>query len=239
MDWFFHDPGQGRVGPLSPDELRTRYRDRRIQRDTLVWRDGMREWQPLDRMAEELELSSVTPDARLPPPLPPIATLAHAGPAPVGGAYPHAARPMPRPRMSGWLIAVVVGLVLAVPLIGITAAIAIPAYHAYLDRSKVAARVDALAPAIEAAVQQARANAGRCPASAREAGLGDVPTLAFGEVDGRCAFRITVQGVNPRIDGRSVVFVAPASPADAWDCTGGDLPAQYRRPACRAEDRTP
>ena len=51
--------------------MRKRYRDRRIQRDTLVWHPGLREWQPLAGMAEELELDSVQPDASLPPPLPP------------------------------------------------------------------------------------------------------------------------------------------------------------------------
>src|SRR3546814_7999787 len=31
-DWYYHDPAQGRVGPLSAEQVRARYVDRRIQR---------------------------------------------------------------------------------------------------------------------------------------------------------------------------------------------------------------
>jgi len=242
LDWFFHDPGQGRVGPLSADDLRTRYRERRIQLDTLVWREGMREWQPLERMADELDLLSVKPDASLPPPLPPVATpaAAYAGPGASmsAGAGYGAARPVPeRKGMSGCLIALIVGAVLAVPLIGVLAAIALPAYQGYVDRSKVATQIDARAPAIQAAVMQAMAaNNGRCPASAQEAGLGEMAGVDFGDVGGHCAFQMKVQGLRAQLDGKSVVFIAPGTPAGPWDCTGGDLPARYRRPQCRAED---
>ena len=44
-DGYYHAPGQGRVGPLSADEMRARFRDRRITRDMLAWHDGLREWQ--------------------------------------------------------------------------------------------------------------------------------------------------------------------------------------------------
>src|SRR3546814_7166736 len=70
-DWYYHDPAQGRVGPLSAEQVRTRYVDRRIQRDTLAWHAGVREWQPLDRFSDELQLDTAAPDASQPPPLPP------------------------------------------------------------------------------------------------------------------------------------------------------------------------
>src|SRR5690606_14914715 len=72
-DWYYHDPAQGRVGPLSAEQVRARYVDRRIQRDTLAWHAGVREWQPLDRFSDELQLDTVAPDASQPPPLPPAA----------------------------------------------------------------------------------------------------------------------------------------------------------------------
>src|SRR3546814_9669471 len=58
-DWYYHDPAQGRVGPLSAEQVRARYVDRRIQRDTLAWHAGAREWQPLDRFSDELQLDTV------------------------------------------------------------------------------------------------------------------------------------------------------------------------------------
>jgi type IV pilus assembly protein PilA len=241
LDWFFHDPGQGRVGPLSPEEMRNRYRERRIQLDTLVWREGMREWQPLERMSEELDLLSVRPDARLPPPLPPGTASPATFHTPPGMAAPMGNGPLraapPRKGMSGCLIALIVCAVVAVPVIAILAAIAVPAYQQYVIRSKVVMQIDARAPVIEAAVQQAMAGSGRCPASAEALGLDEAAArdVDFGNVAGRCAFRMTVRGVRPQVDGKSVVFIAPASPGGAWDCTGGDLPAKFRSPQCRPE----
>ncbi|HEU0305393.1 MAG TPA: DUF4339 domain-containing protein, partial [Lysobacter sp.] len=70
IDWYYHDPAEGRVGPLSAEDLCHRYRERRIQRDTLVWHHGLREWQSLERVAPDLGLASLDVDASRPPPLP-------------------------------------------------------------------------------------------------------------------------------------------------------------------------
>src|SRR3546814_16009174 len=85
-DWYYHDPAQGRIGPLPAEQVRTRYVDRRIQRDTLAWPAGVREWQPLARFSEQLPLAPAAPDAQQPPPLPP------ATPPPVSSHRPAAHR---------------------------------------------------------------------------------------------------------------------------------------------------
>lgn len=229
VEWFYHDPGQGRVGPLSADDIRARWRERRLQRDTLVWRQGLPEWQPLERLADEFDLHTVQQDLSSPPPLPACA------PAPVSArpsAYPagRVAAPPPK-RMSGCLIALIVLAVLAVPVIGILAAIAVPAYNDYLVRSKVSQAVDLRATAIKPALVEARSRLGRCPVSPEEIGLRDAPDVSVGHVDnGRCAFQITLRGVKPVVDGKTVVYV---SSGESWDCTGGDLPPRYRSRACR------
>ncbi len=64
-NWYYHDPSQGRVGPIDTDTVREHFRAGRIQRDTLVWREGLREWQPLQRLEHEFGLGAT------PPPLPP------------------------------------------------------------------------------------------------------------------------------------------------------------------------
>lgn len=253
MDWYYHEPGQGRVGPFPADEIRNRYRDRRIQMDTLVWREGVREWQPLDRFADELDLLSVKPDASSPPPLPPgplpgVGAVAPASPgyrepsghyAPPGYRAPPAYARAPEPerkRMSGCLIAVIVAAALAVPMIAILAAIAIPAYNDYTVRAKLTVAVDTRAKVIQAQVDAAQQRLGRCPNDAAEAGVADSANLDFGTVDRSCAFRITVRGVNSKVDGKTVEFAAPTAPGNPWNCTGGDLPPRYRRPECRATD---
>lgn len=133
-DWYYHEPGQGRVGPLSADEMRVRFRDRRIAHNTLAWHEGLREWQPLGKLLEELGLTGVKPDTSKPPPVPvrpAAATASHAGPM-RGQAAP------PQSNRSGCIIAVVVIAVVGLFLIGILAAIAIPAYQDYVERAKAA-----------------------------------------------------------------------------------------------------
>ncbi|GAA5068504.1 RDD family protein [Lysobacter panacisoli] len=67
-EWYYHLPGQGRVGPMAADDVRTAYRDGQVQRDTLAWHSGARDWQPLDRFSEELELDGIQPARRAPEP---------------------------------------------------------------------------------------------------------------------------------------------------------------------------
>ena len=235
--WYYHAPGQGRIGPLSADDVRRHYRERRIQRDTLAWREGLPEWQPLERLGDELDLASVTPDASLPPPLPatrPIAMSPLAAPMPGPGG----ARSVPTPprRMNGCLIALLVGLALAVPGLAVLAAIAMPAYRDYTLRTKVDASLEPRAGVLRAGAATAQATLRRCPGDAREAGLDGAAAggIRLGELDdGRCAFEITILGVDGAVDGKTVLYVAPATGGD-WDCTGGDLPARYRRAPCRA-----
>jgi uncharacterized RDD family membrane protein YckC len=79
-DWYYHLPGQGRIGPLDADDVRDAYRDGRVQRDTLAWHVGARDWQPLDRFSEALGLDGMASPVFAPPPLPltPAATASEA-----------------------------------------------------------------------------------------------------------------------------------------------------------------
>jgi type IV pilus assembly protein PilA len=243
-DWYYHDPAQGRVGPLSAEQLRARYVDRRVQRDTLAWHAGAREWQPLDRYSEELQLDTVTPDASLPPPLPPVlapapsmaaSRAATATRMPTRGAVP------PKRGRSGCAIVAIVGAVAAVPVIAILAAIAIPAYQDYTVRAKTTAGLVGAASAMQRAVDEFHDARGRCPGNddfapllRQFAAIEKTTTVRFGALaDGSCAFEFTLHG-NSAIEGRTWVFEAHADGDLAgWDCSGGDLPARYRPQRCR------
>jgi len=89
-DWYYHLPGQGRVGPMGADDVREAYRDGRVQRDTLAWHVGARDWQPLDRFSDSLGLDEVA--ARVAPP--PV----YATPAAVAGEAVERASPYAPPR---------------------------------------------------------------------------------------------------------------------------------------------
>ena len=49
MEWYYADAGQ-RAGPIDESELQTLYASGKVQRDTLVWKAGMPDWQPLESM---------------------------------------------------------------------------------------------------------------------------------------------------------------------------------------------
>jgi type IV pilus assembly protein PilA len=246
-DWYYHDPSQGRVGPHTAQELRARYRDRRIQRDTLVWHAGLREWQPLDRLSEELELDSVQPDASLPPPLPPplAAAPVYATPRPAAGAQRNGAHRNGAPQrgLSGCAIVAIVLGALAIPVIGILAAIAMPAYQDYTVRAKSTAGLIGAASAIKRQVAAHVERTGSCPGNddmapviRRFAGLHPKSRLRFGAMEtGHCAFEFTLGGMSPAVEGGTWLYVAHQEGGGlAWDCSGGSLPDRYRPASCRA-----
>ena len=243
-DWYYHDPAQGRVGPLSTEQVRARYVDRRVQRDTLAWHAGAREWQPLDRYSEELQLDTVTPDASLPPPLPPAA--APSAPSMAASRASAARAPMrtaaaPKRGLSGCAIVAIVGAVVAIPVIAILAAIAIPAYQEYTIRANATAGLLGAASAMQRAVDEFHDARGRCPGNddfapllRQFAAVEKTTAVRFGAVaSGNCAFEFTLHG-NGAVEGRTWLFEAyPDGDLAGWDCTGGDLPARYRPQHCR------
>lgn len=246
-EWYYHDPAQGRVGPHTAEAIRARFRDRRIQRETLVWHAGLREWQPLSTLVVELDLVGVQPDASVPPPLPP--DMPRASTARAGSHASHRPdRPRAAPARKGGLpgcaIVALVAAALTVPLIGILAAIAVPAYRDYVVRSKTHSSVFGASLAIQRQVDAWSRSTGRCPVTDDMAPIvrqlsRAMPrtTLRFGAVEGdRCSFEFTLNGIDPRTDGKTWLFVSYESDeGPAWDCSGGDLPARFRPAPCRSE----
>lgn len=247
-DWYYHDPAQGRVGPHTAQEIGARFRDRRIQRDTLVWNAGMREWQPLQHMRVELDLVGVEPDVSAPPPLPPPpppGVRGHEHRTAAGAASTSRKNAAPRSRgLSGCAIVAIVLAALAVPAVGIVAAIAIPAYKTYSARANLSSGLYGASIGIGNAVEAHMGAAGRCPGNSdmtpiieRFTQLHPQSKLRFGAADGgHCAFEMTLGGMGRDLDGRTWVFIAYDSDSGTeWDCSGGDLPARLRPPVCRAE----
>lgn len=55
-NWYYADAERQRQGPLTAEELVQRFHLGRLRLDTLVWRDGMADWQPLRDFSVELSL---------------------------------------------------------------------------------------------------------------------------------------------------------------------------------------
>ena len=57
MDWYYAD-GKRKVGPISKEELRSLVQAKKIHSKTLVWRQGMKDWQELGKLAKKQESSN-------------------------------------------------------------------------------------------------------------------------------------------------------------------------------------
>lgn len=172
-----------------------------------------------------------------PPPVPPSAS-------------PAAAAAPPRKGLSGCAIAAIIGValvVVAIPVIGILAAIAIPQYQEYIVRSRVYlgyAVVEGLEPQVDAWREAHGACPGnvdlgqpedfRVPLSHGEPGREAVVTVGSVE-GGACAIEMRLQGLNPAVDGKTLVAVSDGA---GWRCDAGTLDARYLPPPCRTAGAT-
>ncbi len=54
--WYYADAQRERHGPVDADTLRSKFRQNELDLSTLVWREGMQQWQALSTVTEELQL---------------------------------------------------------------------------------------------------------------------------------------------------------------------------------------
>jgi len=245
--WFYAEGNRQQRGPLASDELIALYQSSRIAADTLVWRDGMAQWQPLREVADEIGLvlapppapvadtpaETDTPAVALPPqipadspasdpvpPAPPLTTAATMAAAPVA----------PRQGLSGCAIAGIVagiGGVLLVAIVGILAAIALPAYQEYVLRSKTAQAITDLDP-IKVQVSEFVQTHGRCPVNddegfqpAESYASGDLSAVRIGRFDNsHCGIEAELSVPDKAaLDGK-LLWLDFDPELHQWECTG-------------------
>jgi type IV pilus assembly protein PilA len=169
-------------------------------------------------------------------------------PPPTHNASP-ASQP-PKKGLSGCAIAAIILAVVGVfgiALVGILAAIAIPQYQEYVNRTRVVQAMTATVE-LQGTIDTAYGETGRCPTASelgitsersilRLADAGQSAAISMARLEfmpaegGSCAYQLRFQGRNTAADGKTLRFVR--SGAGAWDCRGGDLPAQMRPTECR------
>ena len=144
----------------------------------------------------------------------------------------------PNEKGSGAVIAllIVFGAFFFIAIIGILAAIAIPAYAEYTHRAKVAGAVAQTLPAKQAILEFFDEHQ-VLPKSNVMAGL-DEPLLIDGNHEIKIVpngFELIFSSSSADIDSKTIVFV-PFNMADGsvtWDCTTGTLDNRYRLADCR------
>lgn len=251
-DWYYHDPVEGRVGPLSAEDLLNRFRERRIQRDTLVWHLGLREWQPLERMAVEIGLDQIQPDATKPPPLP---SSGPAAPVPSASTIPTTANRVvptgrysrtplrPKKTLSTGTIVLILVAVLAIPTLLVLGSVTLSSYRDYAQRADNVGAISGLSIGLKRLVGDYALQTGRCPgnddprvARMRSEILHRTSTrVNFATIEGGCAFEIAISADGKSIDGKTLRYEGwPDGDAFAWECSGGDMPEAYRPYECRS-----
>ncbi|MEG2802966.1 pilin [Stenotrophomonas sp.] len=260
--WFYAEGNRQQRGPLASEELIALYQSSRIAADTLVWRDGMAQWQPLREVAEEIGLVLAPPPTSLPdPPVDPVAEpVADITPvAPVAvppdiplpppvAAAPAAPRPAASPvpasakGMSGCAIAAIIGgacLVVLVAVLGILAAIALPAYQEYTLRAKTTQAVAELA-SLKVQIAESFVANGRCPVNDDDGFLaadgyasGALSAVHVGRFDNsHCGIEaeLTVPGQD-KLDGK-LLWLDFDPDQQHWECTS-DVDDKYLPLECR------
>lgn len=249
IDWYYHDPGEGRIGPLSAEELRKRFQDRRIQRDTLVWHHGLREWQPLERMAPDIGLETLRIDVSRPPPLPanahaPMPASAAAPRATSRGKYSRAPLREKKTLPTAAIVLIVAG-VLGIPALLVIGSVMLSGYRDYAQRATRMGSIDGLANGLKQVVGDYALRTGDCLRNddPRVVNVRDEirrrfsADVHFATIDGGCAFEVAIKVSGPNgtpVDGKTLRYEGYRDGNEfAWDCSGGTLAEEDRPYECR------
>lgn len=235
--WYYAEGNRQQQGPLPAETLVERYRAGAITLDTLVWRDGLAQWQPLAELAEELGLEAAEPppaDPHTPPPLPPFSVATR----PEIPATPSS----PRRGLSGCAIAAIIaGLALVVLLASIATLVAIllPKYQAHVLRSRVTTSLATMAP-LKAQVADFDRREGRCPIngdpgfdSADRYARDPLGAIRVGRFDdGHCGLEAVLQSPgHPELDGKTI-WLQRDPQSGAWQCSS-EIADALLPPDCR------
>ena len=127
-------------------------------------------------------------------------------------------------------------LMIVVAIIGILAAVAIPAYQDYTIRAKVTEGLG-LASAAKTGVSEFFASNGTLPSTNESAGVapsGSISGNSVGSVTINAGVITVAFSNDGTIQGSTLTLTPDTSDGRVvWSCTGGDLDNRYRPSSCR------
>jgi len=128
-------------------------------------------------------------------------------------------------------------LMIVVAIIGILAAIAIPAYQDYIIRARIAEVAGVASEARTTASEhyQTTGSFAGAPVNSLPAVSTYVSAIAYANSDDdNPTITYTLQNLNATANGDTIVWAGQGSVTGVtWTCTGGDLDQKYRPSNCR------
>ena len=128
-------------------------------------------------------------------------------------------------------------LMIVVAIIGILAAVALPAYQDYTKRTHVAEGLT-LAGGAKASVTEFYSSMGKFPSSHASAGLAAATAIkgnAVSQVAVTAGTGLITITYNDKVENNKTLVLSPATGAGSvtWKCKGGDVNLKYRPSNCR------
>lgn len=228
-DWYYAGTDRQTRGPVDRQALLDAIANGSVADGTLLWQEGWPNWRPL---SECRDLLGLTPAPPAPPPLPPRM------PPPMAVARPTSAPPPGMSSRAVLLLVLGVGGLMALFVIAILAAIALPAYQEYLSRSRLA-QVAAQAAPLRAQIDSVLEAGGDCPSNDSDGfkpadayASTYVQSILVGEFDDdSCGLELVVSGTGRQpLDGKRLWWARGSD--GQWVCSS-EIEDRYLPPQCR------
>lgn len=235
-NWYYADRAGQQQGPVDAAWLAAAVQRGEVDPATLVWREGLAGWEPLQRHSAELGVQA-------PAPMPPASPLPPPRYVLADGRIVAAAPPAGSGGGSKVLLWAVIAVVAVVVLLGILAAIAIPAYQEYRVRSQVVmaiAATDELRTRVAESVQAEQ----RCLYNGED-GIGEAESYAgdnvsqvlvgelLDEEDTICAIQVFFRDLDARAIPEDASLLMVLQQDGSWRYAG-EVPSRYLPATVRA-----
>ena len=213
--WYYVDKNKQRIGPMDASVLVDALRHGQLNTNSMVWQEGMPAWQPLSMHVDAL-------------------------------GVPESMRVRKKEKSGNagmWIVVILVVGFVGIAVLGILAAIAIPAYQDYTVRAKLSGAINE-ASAVKLLVSEHFQQHKQCPSnSAAESQMPTPESYASNAVqkidtgaleNGNCAIEVKVSDtLAPGLITGSIYFELTDAQTHQWRCYSDSIQNKYLPAICR------